>query len=238
MDAKKLNYIMLNQAETDQAPEAIDPHIIPTAFALNSYIKNRYIYLLFKRTFDLSVGSIAIVLLLPLFVLIAIAIKLESRGPVFFVQARVGRGLIFFNIFKFRTMHADTLPVPMFLKDQKTNELRRPNIEEDARITKVGRILRAFSLDELPQLMNILSGDMSFIGPRPLTIDESLKVPTEAICRYKVKPGLSGLAQVRNRSAVHSSSRFNGDIEYVIKKSVFFDLKLFFISFTKFYNYY
>lgn len=213
--------------EADLHAEAFDANVLPTANALNSFCKNKYCYTFFKRLFDLVTSLVGILVLMPLIVLIAVVIKIESPGPVFFVQARVGKGLIFFNIFKFRTMYADSIPIPMYVNNPETNEMRRPSIKEDARITKFGAILRSLSLDELPQLLNILLGEMSFIGPRPLTIQESLNVPTEAICRYAVKPGLSGLAQIRNRSAMHSESRFAGDIEYVLKNSTLSLLWLF-----------
>jgi lipopolysaccharide/colanic/teichoic acid biosynthesis glycosyltransferase len=238
VDAKKLNRITAALGEATLQSEAFDSNVLPTAFALNTYQSNKHLYVFSKRVFDIVLASIGFVILLPLFALIAVAIKIETPGPVFFIQSRVGKGLVFFNIIKFRTMYSETPSTAVFINDPVTNEIRRPTINEDARITRVGRMLRALSLDEIPQLFNILLGEMSFIGPRPLTIEESLKVPTEAICRYWVKPGLSGIAQLRNRSAIHTGSRFNGDIEYVMKRSSSLDLKMFFKSLTKFYNKY
>lgn len=236
MDAKKLQR---RHAELKTATiwlDGFDRAIPPVAHALNHDAELRRFYLLTKRLFDLVVASVAILLCAPIFLITAVAIRLESRGPVFFLQKRVGRGLIYFSIIKFRTMYADTPDMPFLVEDPVTGEKRRPRAEEDPRLTRVGKVLRTFSIDELPQLFNILWGEMSFIGPRPLTVDESLAIPTAAVCRYFVKPGLSGLAQIRDRSAIHSGSRFDSDIEYVRVRSFWLDLKLFFQSFSRFYH--
>lgn len=216
--------------------DGFDRAIPPVAYALNHEAEASRFYLFMKRAFDMVVALVALALLFPLLLLTALLIRLETPGPIFFTQKRVGRGLIFFNIYKFRTMHEHTPDTPLLVEDPVTGETRRPRVEEDPRLTKVGRILRVLSIDELPQLLNILWGEMSFIGPRPLTVDESLAIPTAAVCRYFVLPGLSGLAQLRDRAAVHGRSRFDSDIEYVSTRSFVLDLKLFFQSFSRFYH--
>lgn len=238
MDARNLN----NQ-ETDLLPEfskaeSFDSRVAVIAFALNQTGPPDRTYLIIKRTFDLIAALIGLVLLSPIFIVIIAAVKLDSAGPVFFTQIRVGRGMRFFKILKFRTMYVDTSSSPLLIKDQFTMELRRPNLIEDPRLTRAGRFLRKMSLDEIPQLLNILIGEMTFIGPRPLTVDESINIPTVAVCRYVNRPGLSGLAQIRNRSAIHGSSRFDSDIEYTQRRSFWLDMEIFFKSFTKFYNLY
>jgi len=161
--------------------------------------------LLSKRTFDILVSSIALMLLSPLFLLIAFAIKLESSGPVFYIAKRAGRGYRIFNFFKFRTMYLGS--------DKRVNELTHLNqynannrgpvffkISNDPRITKVGAFLRNTSLDELPQLINVLMGDMSLVGNRPLPLYEAVTLTTdEYAARFMAPAGITGLWQVKKR---------------------------------------
>jgi lipopolysaccharide/colanic/teichoic acid biosynthesis glycosyltransferase len=139
-----------------------------------------------KRLFDLTVAGLGVLLLLPIFAMIALAIKATSEGPVFFRQTRVGRGERPFCIFKFRTMRTDTGP-------------DRPSITigNDSRITKVGAVLRRFKLDELPQLFNVICGDMSLVGPRPETPDYVALYPAEERCEiFQVRPGITDNASI------------------------------------------
>ena len=193
----------------------------------NNY--RRGFYLLFlKPLFDRLLAFLALVILSPLLIIVSITIKLDTKGPAFFIQNRLGRQGRVFKIFKFRSM---------FATDPK-NE-KKELYENDPRITKVGRFIRKTSLDELPQLLNILKGDMSFIGPRPpLTyfpkrIDEYTDYEFQ---RFLVKPGISGLAQVRCREIHDWDVNIPIDVEYVQHLSFKADLKLFFSSLFFFFR--
>jgi len=178
-----------------------------------------------KRLFDLTIAVLALVALSPLLMAVALVIKLEDGGPVLFVQRRVGRGNRFFPILKFRSMRVNSVG-----RDGSLSVSR-----SDTRITRVGRFIRATSIDELPQLLNVLRGDMSLVGPRPHAIGSQAgdKLFWEVDARYwerhALKPGLTGLAQVRGwRGATHReedlSGRLNADLEYLAGWSLWRDL--------------
>ena len=156
-----------------------------------------------KRIIDMLLSLVGIILLSPLFLIIALLIKLDSKGPVIFKHKRLGKNCEPIYVFKFRTM-----------------------IDNDTRITKIGKFLRKTSLDELAQFFNILKGDMSIIGPRP---DAYTDKPDDIqIKRTEVLPGITGLAQVNGRSNLDAITRGNFDIEYVENYSFLYDLKIFF----------
>ena len=171
-----------------------------------------------KRILDIMLSLLGILLLSPIWLLIMLAIKVNSRGPVFFIQKRVGYQKRFFNIYKFRTMRSDTP------KDVPTHLLSDP----DQWITKVGRFLRKTSLDELPQLINILKGDMSIIGPRPaLWNQEDLVEERDKYRANNVRPGLSGWAQINGRDELEIPIKAKLDGEYVKRLSFLFDCRCF-----------
>jgi lipopolysaccharide/colanic/teichoic acid biosynthesis glycosyltransferase len=179
-----------------------------------------------KRLFDLAFASIALVLLIPVFITVAIAIKLDDAGPVFFRQERPGLHGWPFRILKFRTMsidpeaskHVDRPPV------EPLEEIFFCKSESDSRVTRVGRILRKTSLDEIPQLFNVLAGAMSIVGPRPLIPGEGLSVEYYMERRALVKPGITGLWQVSGRSAVSAEERIRLDHSYVDNWSLLGDM--------------
>lgn len=173
-----------------------------------------------KRAFDMAVSAVLLLLLAPVLLLIAVLIRLDSRGRVFFLQRRVGQGRSEFRIVKFRTM-VERDPDAI---DQHAEVVVSGGV--DPRITRVGRFLRATSLDELPQLWNILRGDMSFVGPRPVIPEQLVAVPQEYMCRFDVRPGLTGLAQVRGRRSLGWLEQLAADAEYVRDHSFIYDLKL------------
>jgi exopolysaccharide biosynthesis polyprenyl glycosylphosphotransferase len=186
---------------------------------------------LLKRSFDVVASSIALVLLAPLLVLIGVAIKLNSPGPVFFRQIRMGRGDRTFRIFKFRTMVEDA--------DSRKHEVAHLNrhlqnggdprmfkIPNDPRVTGIGRWLRRYSLDEFPQLLNVIRGEMSLVGPRPLILDEDCHVDTWGRQRLDLKPGCTGLWQVMGRSEIPFDEMIRLDYLYVTNWSLFNDMKL------------
>jgi lipopolysaccharide/colanic/teichoic acid biosynthesis glycosyltransferase len=173
-----------------------------------------------KRVWDVAVAFAALALLWPLLVVIALAVRLDSAGPVFYRQERVGRGGRRFAILKFRSMvvHADQIGPYHTARG-------------DARITRVGGFLRKTSLDELPQLLNVLRGDMSLVGPRPdVPAQEILYAPADWAKRCSVRPGLTGLAQATLRSAATPEERRRLDLEYVDRASLGFDLKILFLT--------
>ncbi|MGH2796343.1 MAG: exopolysaccharide biosynthesis polyprenyl glycosylphosphotransferase [Thermoleophilaceae bacterium] len=186
---------------------------------------------LLKRATDLALTIPALVLLAPLFALLALMIKLDSPGPVFFRQVRRGAAGRTFRIFKFRSMHADA--------EERKHEVAHLNrhlapggdprmfkIVGDPRVTRVGKLLRRFSLDELPQLLNVLIGQMSLVGPRPLILDEDEHVERWARQRLNLKPGVTGLWQVLGRSEIPFAEMIRLDYLYVTRWSLMGDLRL------------
>ena len=186
-----------------------------------------------KRSFDIGVSGLALALLLPVFVMIAVGIRLESRVPVFFRQLRMGERLRLFKILKFRTMRASAQGSTLTVFDPELRRHRRPHALEDPRLTRVGAVLRRWSLDELPQLINILRGEMSLVGPRPLSLVESLAIPEEGWRRYSVPPGLTGLAQICDRKAIFDPSRIELDLEYTNELSLVEDLRILLLTVTR-----
>ena len=182
--------------------------------------------LLLKRVLDIAVSSVAIVLLAPIALVVALAIKFDSRGPVVFSQVRAGHNKRPFRMRKFRTMVADAEHhlqeiVPF---DKLTEPMFK--IKNDPRITRVGRFLRRSSLDEIPQLWNVLKGDMSLVGPRPEQLDLVERYEPEHLFRLSVKPGLTGPMQVNGRGALYFHERLALEREYIENMSIFRDLRI------------
>ncbi|HVV37159.1 MAG TPA: sugar transferase [Acidimicrobiales bacterium] len=171
-----------------------------------------------KRAIDLVLGSVAVVFAAPIVALVALAIKLDSPGPVFFRQDRVGRGGRHFKVFKFRTMEAGAserlAADPTLAKIYEHNHFKIP-AHVDKRVTRLGRFLRRTSLDELPQLFNVLRGEMSLVGPRPVVPDEVLKYGPLQPAYMAVRPGITGEWQVRGRSEIGYPTRAVIDFIYV-----------------------
>lgn len=192
--------------------------------------KNKYLFSFFKRLFDIVVSSFVLVLLLPFFLIIAIAIKINDKGPVIYVSERVGKHGKVFKFYKFRSMCTDADKIYEQLLD--TNETGGPNfkMKDDPRVTKVGKFLRKTSLDELPQLLNILKGDMSFVGPRPPLVREVEKYDEGAMQRLAVKGGLTCYWQVKGRSSIGFEDMVKLDVEYINDRGPFTDLKILFLT--------
>jgi exopolysaccharide biosynthesis polyprenyl glycosylphosphotransferase len=176
-----------------------------------------------KRGIDIVVAAIALAVLVPFVVLVAIAIKLDSKGPVFFAQTRVGKDRRKFQFYKFRSMCQDAERVRASLVH--LNEASGPifKITRDPRITRVGRFLRRSSLDELPQLINVLKGDMSLVGPRPPLPQEVEHYNDRAMERLSVIPGMTCLWQVNGRSNLSFEQWVDLDLEYIAKRSLWLD---------------
>jgi lipopolysaccharide/colanic/teichoic acid biosynthesis glycosyltransferase len=187
-------------------------------------------YLIAKRAMDIAICLVALPFLLPLFAVIALLIKLESPGaPAVFTQHRTGRHGRRFKIYKFRTMVANA--EEMKLQLLHLNELQWPDfkITNDPRVTKIGKFLRKTSLDELPQIFNILKGDMSFVGPRPTSFAASTYRLWQTE-RLDVIPGLTGLWQVYGRAETEFDERLRQDIAYIQNRSLLFDIVIIFLT--------
>lgn len=185
----------------------------------------RNINLFIKRTIDIVASIIAIIILSPLMLIISLYIFFTSRGPVFFYQARLGKDGKVFKIIKFRTMVVNAENMGDGLKVKS---------EGDSRITSGGRFLRKTSLDELPQLFNVLKGEMSLVGPRPPVVyypyDGYDNYPEWAKKRFSMKPGITGLAQVSVRNSVSWDDRIRIDNRYIDSFNIFLDLKVLFLT--------
>ena len=178
---------------------------------------NKPVYSFFKRLFDIFASAISLLLLSVFLLIIALAIKIDSKGPVLFKQKRVGKNKALFLIIKFRSMYVGTSP------DSPTHQLSNPANH----ITKVGRFIRKTSLDELPQLLNILMGQMSFVGPRPALWNQyDLVTERDKYDANKVKPGLTGLAQISGRDELDIVNKAKLDGLYIKKRGLFYDLWL------------
>ena len=180
------------------------------------------IYLFFKRCLDIFVSLVGIILLLPFFIILVIIIRLSSKGSSIFKQERAGKAGRPFTFYKFRTMRLDVDPFGA-----------SPKSGDDPRLTRVGRFLREHSLDELPQLFNVLKGDMSLVGPRPLYVSQMAEWNEIQSCRLLVKPGLTGLAQISGRGELTRERKLDLDVEYVNKAFMWEDIKILFATFIQ-----
>ena len=200
----------------------------------------QWAYQYFKRFFDLCLCTMALPLLVPLMAVCAIAIRLDSPGPALFIQNRIGKGGKLFRLYKFRTMQDR-------LNDEKNRSYMKSYVKGEvgfdangkavykpaaaSEITRVGRVLRKTSLDEIPQIFNVLRGEMSIIGPRPNVTWEVEAYTNWHHERLEVLPGITGLAQIRGRSGINFNSLVRYDIEYIEKQSVALDLRILFETF-------
>jgi len=181
----------------------------------------RFNYPLFKRTFDLSASLVALILLSPLLIVLIVGLYFANKGAgVFFTQPRPGKNEKIFNVIKFKTMSDK--------KDHEGNLL-----PDHQRITKIGQFIRSTSLDELPQLVNVLKGDMALIGPRPLLIEYLPLYSADQLRRHAVRPGISGWAQVNGRNTIGWQQKFEYDVWYVDHLSGVLDLKILLLTIKK-----
>ncbi|MGK0576864.1 sugar transferase [Macrococcus capreoli] len=191
-----------------------------------------------KRSIDISISSIALIILSPIFLYTAYRVKHEDNGPILFIQKRSGKNDIPFNIYKFRSMYVkkvgptnnasfydewtDKVPDDFIFK---TTSYDNPNV------TKIGKIIRKYSIDELPQLINVLKGDMSIVGPRPEIIEITNKYDNEQRKRLYVKPGITGWAQVNGRSEIPHGEKIKYDLYYINHQSIMLDIKIIWMTF-------
>lgn len=183
---------------------------------------------LIKALFDLMVGLAMLIIAAPLLITVAILIKLDSPGPVFFSQIRVGRQGRLFTMYKFRTMRTDAEKIKQQLMDQNETGGVIFKMKRDPRITRVGRVLRKLSIDELPQIANVLKGEMSIVGPRPPVPSEVAEYSPADRRRLEAKPGLTCLWQVSGRSDIPFEGQVRLDVEYIETRSFWRDLWILF----------
>ncbi|MEF7456832.1 sugar transferase [Pediococcus pentosaceus] len=198
-------------------------------FLIDEQAQNhRYVYRFFKRALDIVASVIGLIVLSPVFLFVSLAIKAEDRGPIFYSQVRLGKSQRPFKMYKFRSMIVDA--------DKKLEKLLKQNevegamfkMKDDPRITKVGRFTRKHSLDELPQLLNVLVGEMSLVGPRPPLEREVADYSEYDKQRLIVKPGCTGLWQVTARNDVDFEGMVRLDLNYIEHSSILFDIGILF----------
>jgi len=175
---------------------------------------------LFKRILDITCSLTGLIILSPLFLIVSVLIYKKLGSPIFFTQERVGKDGKIFKMIKFRTMLNST---------NKFGEL----LDDEERLTPFGKKLRSTSIDELPELINVLKGDMSLVGPRPLLVEYIPLYSKHQFRRHEVKPGITGWAQVNGRNSIDWETKFNLDVEYVDKFNLIFDIKIFFLTILK-----
>ena len=195
-------------------------------------VKGGKIYAFFKRAFDIVMSFLAIIVLSPILLIIGLLVKLTSKGPVLFKDNRIGKNGKNIKVLKYRSMYVDAeSKIKDYLSEEEYNRwLVERKLDHDPRITKIGNFIRKTSLDELPQLFNILKGDMSIVGPRPITkleLEENFS-DEEKNLLLSCRPGLTGFWQVYGRSNVNyeSGERQKQELEYFNHRSIWFDIKL------------
>lgn len=190
---------------------------------------NKNIYLHTKRFIDIVLSIIGLIILFPIFLILAIIIKKDSKGPVLFAHTRIGKNGKKFKMYKFRTMYKNAQEMIKYFTPEQMKEYKENfKLENDPRITKVGKFLRKTSLDELPQIINILKGDLSIIGPRPVIEQELEKYKNNKEKFLSVTPGLTGYWQANGRSNTTYEERMQMELYYVDNMSLKFDTKIFF----------
>ena len=176
--------------------------------------------LIIKRVIDILGSLMGLILLSPVFIVTAILVYIKLGSPIFFVQERVGKDNKVFKMIKFRSMKNDKNKYGEYLSDEE-------------RLTPFGEKLRSLSIDELPELINVLKGDMSLVGPRPLLVDYLELYSDEQIRRHEMRPGITGLAQVNGRNSISWDERFKLDVSYIDTYNLFLDIKILFITVYK-----
>ena len=176
--------------------------------------------LIIKRVIDILGSLIGLILLSPVFIVTSILVYIKLGSPIFFIQKRVGKNNKVFNMIKFRTMKNDKNKFGEYLSDEE-------------RLTPFGKKLRSLSIDELPELINVLKGDMSLVGPRPLLVEYLELYSEKQIRRHEMRPGITGLAQVNGRNSISWSERFEMDVDYIDTYNLFLDIKILFMTVYK-----
>lgn len=191
--------------------------------------KKKPIFSFIKRTFDIISSGLGLIIFSWLFLIIAIIVKVSSKGPVFYGHIRIGRNGKPFKVWKFRTMKMDPRPIEEILTAEQLIEYKRDfKITNDPRVTKIGKILRKTSLDELPQLWNIFIGQMSVVGWRPILNEELERYGDNKYLLLRVRPGLTGFWASHGRSNTSYEDRIKMELYYPVKRSLFLDFRILF----------
>ena len=187
------------------------------------------LYSIIKKIMDLILSLIGLILLIPVFLILAILVKLDSKGPVFYAHTRKGKNRSDIKIYKFRTMYSNSDEIfESFSDEQKEEYYKNFKLDNDPRVTKIGDFLRRTSLDEIPQLINVLKGDLSLVGPRPIVEKEICKYGQYADKLFSVIPGITGYWQSHGRSDTSYDERIEMDMYYIDNKSILLDIKIMF----------
>lgn len=187
------------------------------------------LYSITKKIMDLVLSFIGLILLIPVFLILAILVKLDSKGPVFYAHTRKGKNRSDIKIYKFRTMYSNSDEIfESFSDEQKEEYYKNFKLDNDPRVTKVGDFLRRTSLDEIPQLINVLKGDLSLVGPRPIVEKEICKYGQYADKLFSVIPGITGYWQSHGRSDTSYEERIEMDMYYIDNRSILLDIKIMF----------
>lgn len=187
------------------------------------------LYSVTKKSMDLILSFIGLILLIPVFLILAILVKLDSKGPVFYAHTRKGKNRSDIKIYKFRTMYSNSDEIfDSFSDEQKEEYYKNFKLDNDPRVTKVGDFLRRTSLDEIPQLINVLKGDLSLVGPRPIVEKEICKYGQYADKLFSVIPGITGYWQSHGRSDTSYDERIEMDMYYIDNRSILLDIKIMF----------
>ncbi len=190
-------------------------------------LQKKPVYDFIKRAFDIVVSLLCLTILLPVYLIIAVAIVIDDPGNPFFVQKRVGRNNREFNLIKFRTMYKNADEMKKKLEIKNECESVHFKMKNDPRITRVGRLLRRTSLDEITQAINLLTGSMTVIGPRPFIPSEQAQLPTDRLC---VRPGLSCYWQITDTTKMSIEDQLELDYKYIRERSIKTDLKIIFLT--------
>nr|WP_302659633.1 sugar transferase [uncultured Clostridium sp.] len=187
------------------------------------------LYSVTKKSMDLILSFIGLILLIPVFLILAILVKQDSKGPVFYAHTRKGKNRSDIKIYKFRTMYSNSDEIfESFSDEQKEEYYKNFKLDNDQRVTKVGDFLRRTSLDEIPQLINVLKGDLSLVGPRPIVEKEICKYGQYADKLFSVIPGITGYWQSHGRSDTSYEERIEMDMYYIDNRSILLDIKIMF----------
>ena len=201
-------------------------NVVSTDIVDNEKIR---LYSVTKKSMDLILSFIGLILLIPVFLILAILVKLDSKGPVFYAHTRKGKNRSDIKIYKFRTMYSNSDEIfESFSDEQKEEYYKNFKLDNDPRVTKVGDFLRRTSLDEIPQLINVLKGDLSLVGPRPIVEKEICKYGQYADKLFSVIPGITGYWQSHGRSDTSYEERIEMDMYYIDNRSILLDIKIMF----------
>lgn len=225
---KNINYDIFNPDEYEEI--LVQSNIV----GLNKV--KTFFYLFFKRAADIIFSSLALILLLLPLVIVGLIIKLEDGGPVFYVQERMGQKKKKFKMYKLRSMCVDADKQKASLMELNERDGPAFKIKDDPRITRIGKVIRKTCIDELPQLINIIKGDMSIVGPRPALPNEVQQYDAHYMKRLSVKPGLTCYWQVRRTSSTSFDEWVGMDLKYIKERSLWVDLKLIFMTIVSIFS--